>query len=216
MWLKNRIKIIILLIKNVGKGIRLSRKAEIAIGCEFEGHNVIGDNATFEGRIGYASYIGACSSIYANIGRYTCVATEVKTVLNTHPTSIYASVHPAFFSTKKQAGFSYASENRFCEQLPLVEIGNDVWIGTRVTILGGISIGDGAIIAAGSVLTKDVPPYAIVGGVPAKIIKYRFDEETIKRLLEMQWWNKDENWLRANAAKFSDVNELLRFVEEER
>lgn len=70
-----------------------------------------------------------------------------------------------------------------------VKIGNDVWIGTRAMILDGITIGDGAVIGAGAVVTKNVPPYAIVGGVPAKIIKYRFSQDKINELLASQWWN---------------------------
>ncbi len=70
-----------------------------------------------------------------------------------------------------------------------VEIGNDVWIGTQSTILTGVRIGDGAVVAANSVVTKDVPAYAIVGGTPAKIIKYRFSDEVIERLLEIKWWD---------------------------
>ena len=72
-----------------------------------------------------------------------------------------------------------------------VKIGNDVWIGRGAFIKGGVTIGDGAVIAAHAVVTKDVPPYAIVCGVPAKIIKYRFDCETIKELLDLKWWNYD-------------------------
>ena len=69
-----------------------------------------------------------------------------------------------------------------------IVVGNDVWIGYRATILEGVSIGDGAIIAAGSVVTKDVPAYGIVGGNPAKLIKYRFSEEKIEKLMAMKWW----------------------------
>ena len=71
------------------------------------------------------------------------------------------------------------------------EIGNDVWIGNGACIMGGIKIGDGAIVATNAVVTKDVPPYAIVGGVPAKVIRYRFDETTIKELLDLKWWEYD-------------------------
>lgn len=72
-----------------------------------------------------------------------------------------------------------------------VKIGNDVWIGQSTIILSGVTIGDGAIIGANSLVTKDVEPYSVVGGNPAKFIKYRFDEETIERLLELKWWNWD-------------------------
>jgi acetyltransferase-like isoleucine patch superfamily enzyme len=68
-------------------------------------------------------------------------------------------------------------------------IGNDVWIGRNATLMSGVQVGDGAVIACGSVVTRDVPPYAIVGGNPAKVIRYRFDDETISALLESEWWN---------------------------
>jgi len=92
-----------------------------------------------------------------------------------------------------------------------IVIGNDVWIGGGTNILSGVKIGDGAIIGAGSVVTKDIPPYAIVAGNPATIIKYRFDEHMIKKLLETKWWNwddktiiKNQDWLLS--VKHSDVD----------
>ena len=72
-------------------------------------------------------------------------------------------------------------------------IGNDVWIGINCIFMGGVTIGDGAVIAAGSVVTKDVSPYSITGGSPAKHIKYRFDEDTIESLLKIKWWDWDDN-----------------------
>src|SRR5690606_40549227 len=83
-----------------------------------------------------------------------------------------------------------------------VSVGSDVWIGAGSIVLDGISIGDGAIIAAGAVVNKDVPPYAIVGGVPARIIRYRFDEETRAALLEWRWWDLDNSKLQALAPGF--------------
>ena len=83
-----------------------------------------------------------------------------------------------------------------------VKIGNDVWIGANVTILSGVTIGNGAVIAAGSVVTVSVPPYAIVGGVPSRVIKYRFDPETIDTLCLIAWWDWDPEIIRNNMEMF--------------
>ena len=80
-----------------------------------------------------------------------------------------------------------------------ITIGNDVWIGAKSTIMSGVKIGDGAVIGSGSVVAKDVPPYAIVVGNPAKIIKYRFDENQIEDLLKISWWNWPENKIKEEA-----------------
>lgn len=84
-----------------------------------------------------------------------------------------------------------------------LEIGSDVWIGAHCVILSGAKIGHGAIIAANSVVTGEIPPYAIAGGNPAKVIKYRFEEEVIQKLLELQWWNWSDEKLKANKSLFS-------------
>lgn len=188
---------------------------------QFEGKNKISSGATMlTSSIGYASYIGERSVIKnAKIGKYTCIANDVVTISGAHPTSKFVSIHPAFYSISKQAGFTYVNQNKFSdfkyideENNIAVIIGNDVWIAACVKILEGVTIGDGAIVAAGSVVTKDVPPYAVVGGVPAKIIKYRFSEKDIQSLLEAQWWNKEQDWIERYADKFDDVCEFIQNV----
>lgn len=95
-----------------------------------------------------------------------------------------------------------------------VRVGNDVWIGANATILSGVAIGDGAVVAAGAVVTESVPPYAIVGGVPAKIIKYRFPVETIERLLRLSWWNWRPERIEQNMSLFYlPVDEFLSRAE---
>ena len=87
-----------------------------------------------------------------------------------------------------------------------INVGNDVWIGVMSTIMSGITIGDGAIVGAGSTVTKDVPPFAIVAGNPGKIVKYRFTEEQIEKLLQISWWNWEENKIKENAMSMWSPN----------
>lgn len=100
-------------------------------------------------------------------------------------------------------------ENVFPEAKETV-IGNDVWIGNNATILAGVKVGDGAVVAAGSVVTREVPPYAVVGGVPARVIKYRFPPETVTMLEHLQWWDKDLEWIRQNHNFFDSPLEIIK------
>ena len=88
-------------------------------------------------------------------------------------------------------------------------VGNDVWIGADSLLMDGVTIGDGAVVAARSVVTQDVPPYAIVGGTPAKLIRYRFDEETIESLGNLKWWDQELPWIQERVSLFRDVEELI-------
>ncbi len=99
----------------------------------------------------------------------------------------------------------------FEELRPMAIIGNDCWIGENVFYVGGITIGDGAVVLAGAVVTKDVPPYAIVGGVPAKVLKYRYDDDTIQFLLRIKWWNNSIEWLRENWQLMTDIDKLKEY-----
>lgn len=118
-----------------------------------------------------------------------------------------------FYSTSKQCGVTFATDNVFKEYLKPLKIGNDVWIQQNVFICGGVEISDGAIVLAGAVVTKDVPPYAVVGGIPAKVIRFRYDEETIQFLLRIKWWNNDIEWFKKNWRLLNDINKLKEYYE---
>jgi hypothetical protein len=123
------------------------------------------------------------------------------------------STSPLFFSTAKQCGTTFADSNCF-KEFGNVAIGNDVWIGARVTIKDNIRVGNGAVVAAGAVVVKDVPPYAIVGGVPARIIRFRFEDNIIQQLQKLQWWDWSESRLRAAQRWFvvGDASQLLSWA----
>ena len=144
------------------------------------------------------SYTYSTSSLptYSQIGRYCSIAPNVNMMGFQHPTDRFSTSHivyerhyPARNGYKdlgEQARFRPAATR---QGTPSLIIGNDVWIGADVTIKQGVKIGNGAVIASHAVVTKDVPDYAIVGGVAAKVLRYRFNEITIQRLQKSQWWN---------------------------
>lgn len=146
-------------------------------------------------KIGKATYLSPNTVIESNvkIGKYCSIAPNVYIAPGEHYTN-YITTHPIIYNPywrkimgiKEEPGFL----NEIGKQNSITDIGNDVWIGLNVIIMRGIKIGDGAVIGAGSIVTKDVPPYAIVGGCPARIIRYRFDKKEIDRLLKNRWWDK--------------------------
>jgi acetyltransferase-like isoleucine patch superfamily enzyme len=197
----------------------ISLKVNIDKESKFEGRNsVFSGTSITQSEIGYATYISSfCSFHKTKIGRYCSIAPQVKVIAGNHPTSKHVSTHPIFFTEKSFSGLVFEHTNTFNEYSYtnsdgdlLCEIGNDVWIGEDVKIKNGVIIGDGAIIATGAVVCEHIPPYAIVGGVPAKIIKYRFNEVDIKYLLDLQWWNKDQYWIESHAKYFSDIEKIKK------
>lgn len=171
--------------------------------------------------LGEGSYIAPRSTLeYARIGRFCSIGQEVYTIRGQHPSRIWVSTCPSFFSMNPANHYKIVDENRYKEYRYLdkgetaVSIGNDVWIGNFTKIMEGVTIGDGAIIAAGAVVTKNVEPYAIVGGVPAKLIRYRFEKQQIEFLLKLRWWDKEEEWRDNYSIYFDDINELMRVLDE--
>jgi len=134
------------------------------------------------------SYIGRNSIVQnARIGAFCSIANDVFIGLGSHPIAHF-STSPVFYRVSNTFGMRIVDKDVDFSEYHGIEIGNDVWIGARAVILDGARIGDGAVIAANAVVTKDVPPYTIVGGVPASPIRNRFSQEKIDRLLALQWW----------------------------
>ena len=154
--------------------------------------------------VGDFSYVGPNTWLVATeVGKFCSIAPNCKIGLASH-TLNYLSTSPIFTEPKNSTGYSWTQKAFFNPTAPVV-VGNDVWIGERVLIMGGIKIGNGAVIGAGAVVTKDVPAYAIVGGVPAKIIRYRFSEEQIEKLESAKWWDLPEKVLRERIEEFQKI-----------
>ncbi len=156
----------------IGSSCDFGVKTTIDSKAQFEGDNKLGSGSSFlNSSMGYGSYVSdSCFIKNTTIGRFSSIAPEVHTVSGNHPTG-FVSTHPAFYSTVQTP--SFVSTNKFEEYKYIdsntkkcVYIGNDVWIGTRAIIMEGVHIGDGAIVAAGALVNKDVPPYSVVGGYP--------------------------------------------------
>lgn len=174
--------------------------SEVAASCHFDETAEIehpvhcGPRSQVHGmcEVGAFLFLNTDSIIYPHvkIGRYCSIARNCEIGVASHPIN-YMSTHSFQYHTAqfpKYPGYKDSVRRVKHRAHPDTVIGNDVWIGAKAVILSGITIGDGAVIAAGSVVTKDVPPYAVVGGIPAKLIKYRFGHSEITELLRLRWW----------------------------
>ncbi|MBR1876500.1 MAG: CatB-related O-acetyltransferase [Lachnospiraceae bacterium] len=181
-------------------------------GTHLSGRNYLGKNTVLRNCfLGFGSYVNNNGDLTdTDIGKYTSIGTNVSTVIGKHPLSRQVAMHPAFTISDEIFGFSYTDRTVFDVSQERTVIGNDVWIGNNVLIIGGVRIGDGAVVGAGSVVTKDIEPYSINAGVPAKKIRYRFEEEQISSLLKRKWWDDDEALIRSNISRFYDIEEFLK------
>jgi acetyltransferase-like isoleucine patch superfamily enzyme len=137
------------------------------------------------------TYIGKnCLIQNTTIGKFCSIANDVAIGLGEHPTDKF-STSPLFYRKNNPIKIQLLEKDLGFNEYESIAIGNDVWVGTRALIMNGVKIGTGAIIAANAVVTHDVPPYAVVGGSPARIIKYRFDDSEIANLMNMKWWEME-------------------------
>jgi acetyltransferase-like isoleucine patch superfamily enzyme len=174
------------------------KNAIIDKGCSFDSKSKLHPNVHVlenciinNSEINSFTYLGKnCLVQNTTIGKFCSIANEVLIGLGNHPLDLL-STSPLFYRIHNPIQLKLVEENLGIVEYKPIEIGNDVWIGTRSIIMDGVIIGHGAVIAANSVVTKNIPAYAIVGGVPAKVIKNRFTDSKITELLELKWWEWD-------------------------
>ena len=200
--------------KNVIHGrSQVARSAQIEAPVRLERFSRVADHASM-GRMSYLSELSTLAR-GCQLGRYCSVARFVEIGPIEHPVD-FLSTHPFQYSKHHFANQEAWDRLERCDfdETPGAIVGNDVLIGLNAVILRGVTVGHGAIIGAGAVVTKDVPPYAIVVGSPAKILRYRFDAETIQRLLVVAWWDMDLEAL--SGLPFDDIEVALNLLEQAR
>lgn len=199
-------KLLIWSTRRVRRFIRSATGVEFPLGrlrlsnaCLFERPCRLTGDIDFKSAISFGAFSSvdgvAQTGVLRNVsvGRYTSIGRHVEIGLTDHPTTWLSTTarqyNAHYLGWERWTGKSVTTRGH--EISRPVFIGNDVWIGDHAIVMGGVKIGDGAVVAAGAVVTKDVPPYAIVGGVPARVIKFRFSDATICALQDLAWWRYD-------------------------
>ncbi|MBS5021131.1 MAG: CatB-related O-acetyltransferase [Alistipes sp.] len=205
----NKIKFIIGGLKNLFNP-NISCLAFVSSNNHLDKKTVIYRNAKIRGsEVGAYSYVSPNTVIEnAQIGRFCSISDHCRIGMGTHNTD-QISTSPIFTQKVNGTKARWVDKNVNDSPFRKVRVGNDVWIGSRAMILGGVTVGDGAVVGAGAVVTKDVPAYAIVAGVPAKVIKYRFPERLIELLMDFKWWYYPEDVLKEHISRFQkkDISE---------
>ena len=180
-------------------------------GSTLGAYTLVSAFATITGSIlGDYTYLNRYSWLdHTVIGKFSSIASHVSIGLYEH--NLCVTTHPFYHGNLFG---NLTSVNTPYDNAEITKIGNDVWIGTHATILKGVKVSDGAIVGAGSVVTKDVPPYSIVIGNPATILRYRFDEDTIKIILGSKWWEYERELLKEmiDANAFRDINIFKKYI----
>ncbi len=144
------------------------------------------------------------------IGKYCSIARNCTFVMSQHTLDTVSTTAALLGGASSMWPHGRGNPTSFCRGD--IVIGNDVWVGANVTVMDGVTIGDGAVVAAGAVVVRDVPPYAIVGGNPARVIRYRLAEEDIRALLEVRWWDMSENVLQKLDVHTTDVKGFVNKI----
>lgn len=183
--------------------------------CEIDSQAKIYHNHHFNNvTIGKGTYNGFNAKISnTSIGKFCSIGPNLMCGWGIHPLN-GISTSPAFYSTKKQLDFTFSKIERI-KQRETITIGNDVFIGMNVTILDGINIGDGAVIGAGAVVSKNIPPYAVAVGCPVQIKKYRFSKEIINSLMNIKWWDQNDEILQEVEKNFFQVESFIDIFNKE-
>lgn len=190
---------------------RLSTQAKLAKNVQYESPITLYGTAIVKKdcSIGAYTFINSNTTLYpgTKIGRYCSIGKNCEVAAFDHPVN-WLSTSPFQYNMK----LHFPKYENECHQIKIerpevTTIGNDVWIGASCIIRRGVTIGNGAIIGGGCIVTKDIPPYAIVGGVPGKILKYRFNEKTIATLLSLKWWELNATEL--GGVKFNDIDKAI-------
>ena len=184
----------------------------VVTGCTFGSYVELGDNCIVnESHIGDYTYLFGHNDVtYSTLGRFNSVATGVRINPVQHPMRERVAAHHLTYRAAHYglgeddpAVIDWRRGNR-------VTTGHDVWIGHNAVVMGGVTLGNGAVVAAGAVVTHDVAPYEIVGGVPARHLGWRYDEETIAALERIRWWDWDHATLRERLGDFNDVPAFVK------
>jgi acetyltransferase-like isoleucine patch superfamily enzyme len=192
----------------VSKGLKKARQAAIT-GSQIDPTSKVEPGTSFvESAMKRHSFCGYdCDIAYARIGSFTSIANGVVIGGGRHPLE-WVGMSPVFYEGRDSVKAKFSVHRRPPPEP--VFIGNDVWIGRNAIILPGVEVGHGAVVGAGAIVTKSVPPYGVVVGCPAKLVKFRFDIETINRLLEIAWWDFSDDELRKWAGSFTEPETFLR------
>lgn len=195
-FLKIAIKKKIFMFKN--KTVRVEKGSDVQLNVEVGKYCSFGPNSKIStSKIGkYTYFAGDCQVSNTEIGSFCSIGPGFRSGLGKHPTDTICT-SPIFYSTLGQLPVKWATQSYYCE-LERVIIKDNVWIGANVVVLDGVEIGEGAVCAAGAVITRNVPAYAIVGGVPARVIKYRFQPDVIEKLLMLNLFSENEVWMKEN------------------